>query len=181
MRIFLSFLLFSLLLTGCTLPGTQVESTDNTTMYEGSSFSVAVPKNWTEATGSLLPNPKKGIIELAYISPETKYGFANNLVIMSSILESPMTSKKYSELNQFQTTGNYLEYTKIQDNELTFTDDEVTRVYIFEARYNQSAPRMKFVQTARVCGTTVYLLHLSLALDKDPTLYLPLIQTFQCK
>lgn len=100
---------------------------------------------------------------------------------MSNVLESPVTSKKYAELNQLQTSRNYLEYTKMEDADITFTDDEVSRVYVFEAKYNSSSPRMKFVQTARVCGTTVYLLHFSLALEKDASLYTPLLQTFQCK
>jgi len=100
---------------------------------------------------------------------------------MSNTLESIVTSKKYSELNQLQTSKNYLEYTKTTDRDITFSDEETSRVYIFEARYNESSPRMKFVQTARVCGTTVYLLHFSLSLDKDPALYVPLLQTFVCK
>lgn len=100
---------------------------------------------------------------------------------MSSDLESPVTSKKYAELNQLQTSRNYLEYTKMEDADITFVDDEVSRVYVFEAKYNSSSPRMKFVQTARVCGTTVYLLHFSLALEKDAALYTPLLRTFQCK
>ena len=92
-----------------------------------------------------------------------------------------MTSKKYSELNQLQTSRNYLEYTKITDADIIFSDDEPSRVYTFEARYNQSTPRMKFIQTTHTCGNKVYLIHLSLSLDKDPSIYIPLLQTFQCQ
>lgn len=181
MRFLPLFLLTSFVLASCTLPGTQSETTQNTALYEGKLFSMSVPKSWSGAAPKTLPTPKKWTIELAYVSPDTKYGFSNNLVIMSNALDTIVTSKKYSELNQLQTSKNYLEYTKTTDQDITFTDKETSRVYIFEARYNESSPRMKFVQTARVCGTTVYLLHFSLSLDKDPTLYLPLLQTFVCK
>lgn len=180
MRIFLIF--FSLfLLSACSLPGTETEATDTTLLVEKPLFSLMVPKTWTEANQTTLPNPKNGTIELAYISPEVKYGFSNNIVVMANDLPDPITSKKYSELNQLQTSKNYLEYTKLTDADILFSDDEISRVTTFEARYNETAPRMKFVQTAKVCGKKVYLIHLSLSLDKDPSLYIPVLQSFQCK
>lgn len=169
------------MLSSCTLPGTQTENTQNTITYKGESFEISVPKSWSGAPSSTLPTPKKWTIELAFLSPETKYGFANNLVILSNAIDNPVTSKKYSELNQLQTSKNYLEYTKIEDKDITFIDDEVSRMYVFEARYNEWSPRMKFLQTARVCGTKVYLLHFSISLEKDASLYAPLLQTFVCK
>ncbi len=92
-----------------------------------------------------------------------------------------MTSRRYSELNNLQTTKNYLEYTKTTDADFTFLDNETSRIYVFEARYNQTTPRMKFIQTARVCGTHVYLLHFSLSLDKDAAIYAKLLESFTCK
>ncbi len=180
MRFFFLIFLFPFL-SGCSLPGTQTEQTGNTILYDGASFSLSVPKTWTEVKSTNLPTPKKWTIELAYIAPDTKYGFANNLVILGNTLENPMTSKKYSELNQLQTSRNYLEYTKIDDTDIIFSDDDNSRIYTFEARYNQSAPRMKFIQTSHVCGKKVYLIHLSLSLDKDPSIYVPLLKTFGCK
>lgn len=100
---------------------------------------------------------------------------------MQDTLTSIITSAKYSELNQLQTTKNYLEYTKLQDEDFTFSDAEKSKLYVFEARYNQTTPRMKFIQTARVCGTHVYLLHVSIALDKTPDNYIELFRTFTCK
>lgn len=43
---------------------------------------------------------------------------------MRDTLEVPMTSKKYIEMNQIQTTRNYLEYTKISDESVLFSDDD---------------------------------------------------------
>lgn len=59
MRSVFIFLISFFLLSSCTLPGTQTETSDNTALYENSAFSVALPKTWTEATGNTLPSPKK--------------------------------------------------------------------------------------------------------------------------
>lgn len=180
--LFLVFLLFSL--ASCSLPGTQTEtvaSTDATFVYDGSGFSVSLPKTWTLAKSSEVPTPHYGTLSVAYISPEVKYGFASNIIVMRDILTSPVTSKRYSELNNLQTTRNYLEYTNLQDTAITFTDSDVSQIYVFEARYNTTTPLMKFIQTAKVCGTEVYLLHFTLSLDKDAAKYIDLFKTFTCK
>ena len=180
--LFFVFFLFSL--ASCSLPWTQTESsgsTDATFVYSGSGFSIALPTTWTLAKSSEVPTPHYGILAVAYVSPEVKYGFSSNVIIMKDTLASPVTSKKYSELNNLQTTKNYLEYTKLQDAAITFTDSDVSQVYVFEARYNTTTPLMKFIQTAKVCGTDVYLLHFTLSLDKDETKYIDLFKTFACK
>lgn len=128
-----------------------------------------------------MPSPYHGLLMVAYVSPEVKYGFSNNILIMKDALSAPMTSKKYSELNYVQATKNYLEHTKLQDGTITFSDSDESRVYVFEARYNTTTSRMKFIQTAKVCGMDVYLLHVTVSLDKDADDYINLLQTFQCK
>jgi hypothetical protein len=140
-----------------------------------------VPKNWSGSSIEALPNPRIGSIIAAYVSPDVKAGFSNNLVILQDILANIMTSSRYSELNNIQTTKNYLEYKKITDTPFTFTDGETSRLYVFEARYNENTPKMKFIQTARVCGTKVYLLHFTLSLDKNPEIYSKLLESFTCK
>ncbi len=186
MRISYFFLLgLVFLLSSCTLPGTQTEDTitasENTIVAETAKVSMLVPKTWTLVKASDVPSPRIGTVEVAYTSPDVKYGFSNNIIIMHDTLTNIVTSKKYSELNNLQTTKNYLEYTKLRDEDFTFADDEVSRLYVFEARYNATTPLMKFAQVARVCGTDVYLLHVSLTLDKAPENYIELLKTFQCK
>lgn len=114
------------------------------------------------------------------VSPEINYGFSNNIVILEDTLDSIMTSRKYSELNQIQTTQNYLEYKKIKDEAILFVDDDESHITIFEARYNSNTTKLKFIQTAKVCGTKVYLLHAAIALDKDANNYINLFKTFKC-
>lgn len=115
------------------------------------------------------------------MSKEVKYGFSNNYVIMADSIDIPITSKKYSELNHIQTTRNYLEYTKLQEIPISFSDSDTSLLYVFEARYNKTTPRMKFIQTAKTCGTRVYLLHVSLSLEKVPDKFIELLKTFMCK
>jgi hypothetical protein len=99
---------------------------------------------------------------------------------MKDILEVPMTSKRYSEMNQIQTMKNYLEYTKISDKAILFDDEDESRVTVFEAKYNTTTPRMKFIQTVKTCGTSIYLIHASIALDKSTDNYVDLFRTFSC-
>jgi hypothetical protein len=181
MRLFIIYIFSILILGSCTLPGTQTEINANVTNVEMPHFSMNIPKNWKKNTELDMPNTKYWNIELSYISPDVKYGFSNNLVILSDDLKTPMTSKKYAELNQVQSTKKYLEYTKLKNDTILFSDEDDSQVYIFEARYNTTTPRMKFIQTAKVCGTKVYLLHIALSLDKDPGTYTDLLKSFACK
>lgn len=171
-----------LLLSSCSLlPGTQVEIQDNVSIYSGSGFSMQVPALWAANTGALTPTPKSGTLELAIVSPDVRYGFSNNLIIMRDSLNGIITSSRYAELSSVQSSKNYLEYTKLQDDPIIFSDTDESRVTVFEAKYNPSTPRLKFIQTAKVCGTSVYLVHFSIALDKSPDVYIALAKTFACE
>ena len=171
-----------LLLSSCSLlPGTQVEIQDNANISSGSGFSMQTPALWIVNTGGLVPTPRSGTLELALVSPDTRYGFSNNLVIMRDSLNGIITSSRYAELSSVQSSKNYLEYTKIQDDPIIFSDTDSSRVSVFEAKYNPSTPKLKFIQTAKVCGTSVYLIHFSIALDKSPDAYIALAKTFSCK
>ena len=140
-----------------------------------------VPPLWTAKTGAILPNPRTGTVLLALVSPDTSYGFSNNLIVMQDSLNGIITSKQYAELNSVQSSKKYLEYTKLQDDPIIFPDTDQSRITVFEAKYNPATTRLKFVQTAKVCGTQVYLIHFSLALAKSPDAYIALAKTFTCK
>jgi hypothetical protein len=64
-----------------------------------------------------------------------------------------------------------------------FTDDEASVLYIFEAKYNQDTPSLKFLQTAYVCGQNKAFL-LTIAVSKsvrDLSRYEQLLSSFNCK
>lgn len=92
-----------------------------------------------------------------------------------------MSSEAYSIANNKQTMRKYAEYTPVNNEAIIFGDDDHSRVYVFDAQYNTQTPRMRFLQTAKVCGTTVYLLHIAIGIDRDPANYIQLIRTFTCK
>jgi hypothetical protein len=140
-----------------------------------------IPKTWSGKTLDGLPTPRVGNIKVAFLSADARTGYANNLVIFTDTLTTLLTSKRYSELNSLQTRKNYLEYANILEENFTYTDGEPSRVYVFEARYNESTPTLKFIQSARVCGTKVYLIHFTLGRDRKSESYIDLLKTFTCK
>ena len=171
-----------LLLSSCSiLPGTQEEIQSNARLYSGSGFSIQVPTLWQANTGSVLPSPRSGSLELALVSPEVRYGFSNNLIIMRDTLNGIITSSRYAELSSIQSSKNYLEYTRLLDEPIIFPDSDSSRISVFEAKYNPSTPRLKFIQTAKVCGTIIYLIHFSIPLEKAADAYIALAKTFSCK
>ena len=92
-----------------------------------------------------------------------------------------MTSKKYSVVNYALTTGEYKEFVKLEEKVIAFSDKDESNLYVFEAKYNTATPKQKFVQTAKVCGDTVYLITFGLGLSTGATTkYEDLIKTFTC-
>lgn len=140
-----------------------------------------VPRAWSGTQNTHTINLQNGIFIAGFISPDIKSGFSNNLIIMKDTLENIMTSEQYSTINNLQTKKNYLEYIAKKDEIFRFSDDETSRLYIFEAKYNESTPRMQYIQTARVCGSNVYLLHFLLSVDKKADVYTELLKSFTCK
>ena len=100
---------------------------------------------------------------------------------MKDALVSPMTSKTYSEMNYTQTMKKYYASSPVSSEAIVFSDNDDSRVYVFDAQYNTNTPRMRFVQTAKTCGMDIYLLHFSVALDREAKNYIDLMRTFVCK
>jgi hypothetical protein len=93
-----------------------------------------------------------------------------------------MTSKKYAVVNQALTTGKYEEYVKLDEKEVTFADEDISNLYVFETKYNRETPRKRFVQTSKVCDDAVYLITIATELNpREPARYETLAKSFQCK
>jgi len=142
---------------------------------------MTVPSAWQEVDSLSLPTPKSGAVALALTSTEIKSGFANNLTVLVDDLSEDITSDKYATLNYKLTSGKYLEVTKLDEKSITFPDTNISTLYIFEAKYNASSTKQKFLQTAHVCDKKVYLITIGVALDtKDTAKYETLAKSFQC-
>ena len=152
---------------------------------ETEKLSIEIPSNWKilENTEDILPKIKQGKIELAVASEDIVNGFSNNLLILSDDLDSFTTSKDFSMLNNVWASADYLDYTKLESKEFIFTDEEVSIIYIFEAKYNLDTPKLKFLQTAHVCNQTdAFFLTLALPTSiQDTSKYESFLKTFKCK
>lgn len=153
--------------------------------YENTDFSMSLPSNWENLTwtSSILPKPKSLEISLAVSSNELKYGFSNNLLVLKQDLLKSTTSLDFSILNNVWSTKEYLEYTKIESKSIDFADSDKSNLYVFEAKYNTTTPKLKFLQVWKVCSSKKwFLLTIALSTDiKDTSKYEEVLKTFKCK
>lgn len=148
-------------------------------------YSMQIPTNWEviEDIESILPTPRAWEIELAITSTNFENWFANNLLILSENLNRLTTSKEYSMLNNIWAETDYLEYTKLESKDIKFVDWAESIVYIFEAKYNLESPRLKFLQTANICGANkAYFMTIAIPTDvRDTSRYEYLLSSFKCR
>lgn len=178
-------LLFSLFFL-CSCWDDRDNSIDSSlTLFENDKFSMSIPTNWTviENREEVLPTPNVWEIELAITSPNSVWGFSNNLLILSDNLSKITNSKDFSMLNNIWAESDYLEYTKLSSQDITFLDWDVSIIYEFEAKYNYETPKFKFLQTAHICNQTqAYFITLALPTTTDDiTKYISFISSFSCK
>lgn len=153
-------------------------------LHEDTNFSISIPANWEKIQDveNTLPKANVWEIELAVTSTNSLWGFANNMLILSTDLNKITTSKDYSMLNNIWAESDYMDYVKLSSKEITFSDWEKSIYYEFEAKYNYESPKLKFIQTAYVCGTKAYLITLALPTGvSDISKYINFISTFTCK
>ncbi len=152
---------------------------------ETENISIEIPLSWKilENTEDILPKIKSGKIELAVASENIVNGFSNNLLILSDKLETFTTSKDFSMLNNVWASADYLDYRKLESKEFKFADEEVSVIYIFEAKYNLDTPKLKFLQTSHICNQTdAFFITLALPTSiQDTSKYESFLKTFRCK
>lgn len=180
-KIFLLIFLF-LLLASCSSKTTEVKS--SLTSYNWSWFSIDVPVSWLviESSGSTLPKPREGNLEVVVTSKEQKDWFINNLIILSKELEETTTSVDFMTKNNPKNYKWYEEYLEESSKDFEFTDWEKTKLYIFNAKYNKDSPKLKFIQTARVCWEKKsFFLTIGLSLNiTDIAKYEDIFKSFNC-
>jgi len=178
MKKILLLVLTSILLASCW--STTVDDT-NTTTYEWNLFKMNVPKSWAKVDSKELPNVNHGKLELALTSTEISAGFANNLVVISEDLQDNTTSLKYSITNYIRTTWSVQEYLKLNEENFKFSDEDESKLYTFEAKYNSQTPKRKFLQTAKICDKKAYLITIWINTDNTGvSKYEALLKSFAC-
>lgn len=152
---------------------------------ETEELSIQVPAAWVviENKEEILPKAKDWEISLAVTSENSVNWFSNNLLILSDDLNKYTTSKEFSMLNNIWAETDYLDYTKVESKEFTFLDEEMSMLYVFEAKYNIDTPKLKFLQTAHICNQNrAFFLTLAIPTSiKDVSKYEYLLSTFECK
>lgn len=173
-----------LLLTSCGEEETNVLNAEGLSIFQWDKFSVGVPENWEILNDkeNLLPEPSEGNIELSAQSKESKWGFFNNLLVLSDELNSFTDSTEFSIANNVWARGLYLDYNELDNKIFEFVDGTVSQLYVFEAKYNMETPKIKFIQTAYVCNPkTGYLLTLAVSPTiKKTDKYQELLSSFTC-
>lgn len=176
--LFALFLVF--VLSSCFSSTTPVDSS-SLKEYTWSGFTISVPKSWVVVDKTSLPPIKSSTVALALTSPEVKSMFSNNMAILKIKTKNDLSSKNFSKQNNFWATW-YKSYLKLTESDITFIDNTVSSLYIFEAQYNETTPKFKYLQTWVVCtNLDAYLITLALNLDvKDTSKYEDMLKTFKC-
>lgn len=181
---YLLFLFVLFFLFSCSNDSTSLD-TSWLEKLELSDFSLEIPSNWEVISDKedILPKAKTGKIELAVNSTKFVNWFTNNILVLSDNLNKIVSSKDYSILNNIWAERDYLDYTLLDTKEFIFSDNDVSNIYIFEAKYNLDTPKLKFIQTAHICNTNkAFLLTLAISPNvKDTSKYEYLLSTFACK
>ncbi len=128
--------------------------------------------------------PVRGTIELAMRSTIQKKGFMNNLVVLSDTLHTQVSAGEYVHQSMLWASREYVSLTLESEEQLAFDDGESSRLIIFRAQYNEVTQERLFMQTARICGTKVYLITLALEneiLPEKYSQYTPILSSFTCK
>ena len=151
---------------------------------ESKEFSISIPEKWNVIDDySNLPSPQRWQLSFAANASDLKYGFVNNILVLSQDLGKIVSSKDFSILNNVGSSKEYLSYTRLDTLDLTFDDGDITSAYIFEAKYNTHTPVLKFVQFGKVCGITRgHLVTIAVSQDtKNIDPYVEFAKTFSCK
>lgn len=183
----LSLVLCVFLLSGClgfgTASSTDVVDDSGLIKFTGTGYTLRVPASWQAVEPTKIATPVAGKVELALRSLINKRGFMNNLIILSDTLETPVTASEYVSQSMLWASREYLSMLVENDEQISFSDGETSQLIIFRAKYNEVTEERLFFQTARVCGTTVYLLTLGLENDivpEDYERYRPILSSFSC-
>lgn len=175
------FLLLFLFLVSCSSEAVPT----GLVVYENDDFNMNVPENWIVygQDSNLIPKPRVGEVALAISSTEVQNGFSNNLLVLKEALRTELDSQKFTTFNHLWATDEYDFYQSREEKQITFIDEEVSQLFIFEARYNNITPNLTFLQTGRVCkGNVGFFLTIALPANiTDVAKYEEILKTFACK
>ncbi len=185
--LFLSFFIFSCSEDEATKVSSSTWSTTKSTLADFSweNFTVKVPSSWdiVSRNKNAIPEPKTWKVELVATSKDIKNEFANSFVVLSTDLKEVTSSVEYSQINSSSGIDEYYSYRLISSSEFQFFDSEKSKIFVFNAKYNETTPTLKFLQVAHICNRNkAYLLTIALLPEvTDIAKYENILKTFSCK
>lgn len=144
---------------------------------------MSAPASWESADLSKISAPIRGRLELGMRSVVSKRGFMNNLSILSEDLMTEASSGEYARQSMLWAGREYVSMTVESEEAITFADGATSQIGIFRAKYNEATAEQIFIQSARVCGDTVYLITFGLSNDTSSDTYgqyREIISSFSC-
>lgn len=193
----ITLLLLTFLLTSCWIPfiwgddeaswnDASPEVTSSTKTFQTSSISLTVPSNWDEINSSSLPSPKTWTIVTALKSSDTVDDIYRSLILLEDTIIGKLSSEQYAKSDYNVSIKNYSGHRLLEEKNIDFTDGISSLLYTFEAKYNPDSPRMKFIQSSKICTEAdknkVYNITIALPPSINDTLkYETLIKSLSCK
>lgn len=143
--------------------GTGLSSDTAETSVEIAGISTVIPRSWSGVVLTGSTSPRVGELVGAYASSETYANFRENITILkdsypTSASGSFPSQADYMDRAEKSSQRSYLSYQKVSDKNINFLDQSTGRISAFDAQYNEQTPKKRFVQTAKMCGTDIYLL-----------------------
>lgn len=155
--------------------------------YEWNGYNIDIPSVWeikdlTDTGVINLPKPKEWKLEMVVSAKEEQSWFINNLIVLSMDLESETDSYSFIKKNNPKNYNWYEYYYEDTAKDFEFSDGDKSRLYIFLAKYNKDNDKLKFMQTAKICGEKkVFFLTMGLSLNiNDTAKYEEIFRSFKC-
>lgn len=131
-----------------------------------------------------MPNPPKWNVELVYASKKIgENGFRNNMIIVSDVRDTDVLPKDLIEQSVIDASQEYTSFFMLKNEELVFEDGSKSKIIAFHSQYNSLTEEQFFIQTAQICGDTLY--SLTFGLDKNTPVenyinYKKIFSSFSC-
>lgn len=182
MKKYIIISLLTFMLGSCSGASQEDIVTTGLMQMQKENFSLMSPENWRELWDSELSNPRTGKLALALAAQTPKDGYINNLIILEVENLLQESSKGLMENTKKWLETSLLVFKNLQEKSITFADDELWTLIQYRGKYSKTTPELSYIQTARSCDTTAYILTLSLAWDFESyDRYEYLLSSFECQ
>lgn len=144
-------------------------------------FSVLVPDSWIALSGDELPVPKSWTTALALKSTNERSWYFNNMIILSSENIPDTNSLSLMNSTESMLKRSLKSYELISKKDISFLDNDTGSLIVFSWKYNDSTPKIQYVQTAKMCWDMSYFITISVweVLDNYDR-YEDVLKTFRC-